>query len=171
MIETHQVAKKPGLGVVVARFQVPLLSAGHQEILQYAKAHQRMVVCLGTSPTLDVKNPLPYEARAQMVRAYHKDAIILPILDVPDDNPRWSANLDTLLECVALGDPITLYGGRDSFLTSYVGRLDVVKVQEWHPPHLSGTSIREGLEIIDSAEFRSGLIWGIRYSDLQVRGV
>lgn len=149
---------KQRLGVIVGRFQVPELHAGHQHLITYARKHSdRLLILLGTSesfPTL--RDPLPYPVREACLREYIPEAIIAPIPDHPSDTA-WSDQLDTIITSRFPGTEVTLYGSRDSFAGSYSGTFPIVIVPPIAAP--SGTEIRgrPGPSVMDS-QYRMGMI-------------
>lgn len=158
------------IGVIVGRFQVPYLTDGHKEILDYvlSKGHEKNILFLGVPPT-DVrctkKNPIPYTARKQMIEeAYPNKFIILYIKDVATDEA-WSKSLDNNILDITEGDrDIIMYGCRDSFISHYCGQFPC---EEYHQRLLvSGTEIRESAaKTGDCSEgFRLGCVYSTQRS-------
>lgn len=147
-------------GVIIARFQTPYLHAGHLGLIECVKAkHRKMVIVLGVSPLLGSKrNPLDFHTREKMIRKACPDVVVLPLADHPLDVV-WSANLDRMLMNTFPGAGFKLYGSRDSFTTHYSGKYEVEEL----PPHgdISASEIRETVkdQVVDSLEFRSGVIY------------
>jgi bifunctional NMN adenylyltransferase/nudix hydrolase len=110
-------------GVIVGRFQVNSLHAGHLELFrQVSEKHDRVIVFIGVPRTVPTKrNPLDFETRKKMIQADYPDFVILPLRDEKHDN-YWSNRLDDSIASVTqfTGD-VTLYGGRDSFVPHYYG--------------------------------------------------
>lgn len=110
------------VGVVIARFQVPRLTAGHHAVLSSAAKHAKMIVMIGCGNQVNDKNPLDYVSRLQMVQESYPDAIIVPANDVEGDDKIWSEHIDRTLEHITgkgRKADVTFYGGRDSFWPSY----------------------------------------------------
>lgn len=153
--------KSTALGVVVVRIQVPNLHSGHHYLLQSVSAiHQKVLVVIGESEaTFTAKDPLTFQIRASMVKSVYPNVIVNSIKDMPDD-AAWSQSLDGIISrtCKDLGfDEVVLYGGRDSFLKHYSGTyrsFELPSVQA-----VSGTDVREAVEVRDNEAFREGVIY------------
>lgn len=148
--------------VIIARFQVPELTEAHEFLLnQVVQQYPDYppIILLGVSRSrMTRRNPLPYEAREQMIRTAFPNVLIAPLAD-QSDNDTWSANVDTTVSMLATGKPI-LCGSRDSFIPHYRGRLQVQQIEFSAPT--SGTAIREavGRVCINDKKFRAGIIYG-----------
>lgn len=160
------------VGVVIARFQVAGLTPGHQALLRHVHArHEVTVVLLGCSPAQFTKrNPLPYWMRQRMVKEFDPLIDVYPLLDSPSDVV-WSDSVDKLLTTIYPGQPITLYGGRDSFQPHYKGKLAVRHFDEVTEP--SGTSARA--EMVDALAVstertREGVIFAVESAFTRVNG-
>ena len=152
------------VGVVIGRFQVEDLHAGHIELLDWVvREHSKVVVMLGV-PAIHGKrnNPLDFHARALMLHKYNRGLIVVPLEDQKYDEV-WSRNLDTMVHSLLLPcQTACLYGARDSFLSHYKGKYPTQELMgdaghiEW-----SGTSQREKLRlpVRTSADWRAGVIW------------
>ena len=147
------------VGVVVGRFQVPELHAGHRYLLDFVKSRhteERMIVVIGVPRTYATdRNPLSYEIRREMVAATYPNAIIAPIPDVGCDK-MWAKDLDHLVTSLAPNHEAVLYGSRDSCLGTYSGAMAVCEA----PPNgsHSGTALRARKPRRGPA-FRQGLIF------------
>ena len=151
------------VGIIIGRFQVPHLHVGHVDLFKKViERSDKVVVLLGTAPK-SRKNPLNFESRKVMIqnRFYNID-----VHDIRDQKHHsvWTKNVDDLVSSlVDDDDQVTLYGGRDSFSEIYKecdGRFDVEELET--PKGYSGTKLRKevGEKIIDSDEFRAGIIAG-----------
>ncbi|KKM66611.1 hypothetical protein LCGC14_1479470 [marine sediment metagenome] len=152
--------KNPNVGVVVGRFQVPMLHPGHKEILDaVSKASTKMIIIIGSSHAINTRrDPMDYKTREHMLREYYPEATITGIKDMRDDNS-WSAELDRIINSlISPNDKVMLYGGRDSFIDHYKGKFETTELEP--SVYYSGTKQREELwdTSINSVEFRSGLI-------------
>jgi bifunctional NMN adenylyltransferase/nudix hydrolase len=151
---------KPNVGIVVGRFQVPMLHAGHLELLnKVAEECEKVVVVIGSSHAINTRrDPLDYRARELMIRSTFPDFTIAGIKDRRDDE-MWSASLDGIINSIiSPRDTVMLYGGRDSFIEHYKGQYKTTEVEP--SIYYSGTQIREELcrNSIDSPEFRAGVV-------------
>lgn len=155
-------------GVIVGRFQVNNLHAGHLELFrQVSEKHDRVIVFVGVPRTVPTKrNPLDFETRKKMIQADYPDFIILPLRDERTDHI-WSDRLDDQIASITnFTGNISLYGGRDSFVPHYHGDHEVRQLEIPNP--ISGTDIRERLtnRVMQTADFRAGQIYSVfnRYS-------
>jgi bifunctional NMN adenylyltransferase/nudix hydrolase len=157
----------PDYGIVIARLQVTEMHEGHRALLDaVGRIHPRVIVFLGCLPagTAPTKNdPLDFETRRKMVNALYPHYEVYPIHNRKTDE-LWSQDLDRLImERVPYGKA-TLYGSRDSFLKSYTGKRKVVELTLPVDTKITGTEIRDSAanEILDSPEFRAGVIYATR---------
>lgn len=151
------------IGVTVARFQVPDLHSAHRTLLSVMmKNHVRKIVFLGVSPTpLNKRDPLSFEARKQMLQKYiDENTLVLPLPN-SRDNESWSKNLDSRINEFYPGHPATMYAGRDGFLPFYMGRHEKFEIPA--VTEHAGVDIRGQIknEVIDSIDFRKGVIHAI----------
>lgn len=144
-------------GVIIGRFQVPLLHQAHWDLLEYVKQrHSEIVILLGsTLSTPSMHDPLPFEVRGQLIP---QGMIGIELPDAPTDE-EWSSRVDGILE--PFGECV-LYGSRDSFIPHYLGK---------HRKHyitsssgISGRSIRQGMLPKGSEDFRAGMIYAQKIS-------
>lgn len=150
------------VGVLVGRFQVHELHAGHRELLDHVVSnHDKVIIFLGNSPLpVSTNNPLDFEARKQMLLAKYPRA---NVLYVPDQatNEGWSAHLDDQIgNLVTPGQSVVLYGGRDSFIDRYSGKYPTQELLQ--STHYSGRAQRKAIAksaAKASPEFRAGVIW------------
>lgn len=149
------------LGVVIGRFQVPELHAGHRHILDSARDENNvLLVLVGMNQIPPSKrNPMPFAVRKQMLLGAYPDATVLETHDQPS-NELWSENIDQSIREHFPEHEAILYGSRDSFLPFYKGALPTRYVEPISAP--SGTEIRECLEEEKYTErdFRMGMICG-----------
>jgi len=153
---------KTTVGAVVGRFQVPELTQGHRDLLNAVmERSDRLVILLGVSP-LDGKvkeNPLTFDQRTSLFRDYGH-ATILPVFDQPNDK-LWSTALDRLLNDLFLGSEITLFGGRDSFTTSYMGQFGTEILSFHASATVQGTKMRNAIKESREPEFLRGQIYSL----------
>lgn len=151
------------LGVVVGRFQVPRLHAGHKRLLDLVFARHKRVLVLLACPAWQGgnKDPLDYFTRKVMILEAYPNAFISYIQDEQSDE-RWSTRVDsTIRELFPFGD-VTLYGGRDGFTRFYSGQFPTVETME--DPSIeqeTGTQLRERAAALPIAAeaFRTGVIY------------
>lgn len=145
-------------GVVIGRFQVPVLHEGHIALLAGVLAkHSRMVVLVGYGQAaLNAHDPLPVFCRTDAVRAVFPNAVVLPLADMPSDE-KWSVQIDHLLKPYG---PCVIYGGRDNSLSHYSGvhKTATVQMRDLEST-ISGTQVREAETLGASVEFRQGMVY------------
>lgn len=156
---------KNSCAVVVGRFQVPYLTAGHLNFLSHviSQGHERNIIFLGV-PHKDVRstkrNPIPYEARAEMIRQQFDNKFEIFCIEDVGDIQKWSQNLDEKIEMIKReNDSVTLYGSRNSFLDAYTGKYD----KSYYKPviEVSGSDIRKKCAKLrtTSRDFRLGCVY------------
>lgn len=148
------------IGVIVGRFQVPKLHAGHHFLIESVmREHEDILIVLGTPKSLATeRNPLSFEVRAAMLRQEYPFIEIAELADRPSDT-EWSDALDDLVLNHPKGPGAVLYGSRDSFLSRYSGLLNT----QYLNPSVAenGTALRVGVskKPLRSEAFRRGVIW------------
>lgn len=158
------------VGVVVARFQVPYLHAGHIHLLnQVWERSDRLLIVLGSPSIPNERNILPYDLRVEMVKDFYPFAHFAEILDHHEDKD-WSGSLDKLIQVylgiVDVGSKATLYGSRDCFSKFYTGNYPFVELPELR--HFSGTDMRDKLQPVNNANYRLGMIHGFNLKKSEV---
>src|ERR1051326_4586704 len=148
------------IGVIIGRFQVDKLHAGHISLIESVmQKHKRVVIFLGVAPTLITKNnPLDFAARKEMILRQFPQLVVMPIRDMPSDED-WSKELDKRIrECCPVGS-VMLYGGRDCFVKTYSGEFPTSVLEP--KDSVSGTQVRMEVskEVKSSADFRAGVIF------------
>lgn len=157
-----QLKQKHDVGVIVGRFQVHDLHAGHVDLIQtVVDTHDKVVIFLGLSPLkVTPNNPLDFEMRRQMIQEMFPRVNVLYIKDVGNDEA-WSRKLDEMVsDLCSPGQSVCLYGGRDSFIERYHGRYatEVLEADQV----TSATSVRRSIarsSAKQSPDFRAGVIW------------
>jgi len=153
--------KTADVGVIVGRFQSPVLHEGHMGIFgQVLNKHRKVLVFLGLAHTrATINNPLDLEARRQMVSSTFPQVSVMYIKDCRDDDI-WSRNLDKMIaDNLNPGQTPILYGSRDSFIKHYKGRHPT---EELVPEsYISASKIREDISKAakNSPDWRTGAIW------------
>lgn len=147
------------VGVIVGRFQVNELHAGHRFLIETAfTRHREVLVVIGVSGGLATRrDPLDFETRRRLIAETYPQATVRPIYDQPS-NAIWSQELDRLVAEAFPGMSAVCYGSRDSFLSAYAGKFPKEYVQEVQG--LSGTDARKkiGKEAVHTKDFRAGVI-------------
>lgn len=157
--------KSTALAVAVMRIQVPELHDGHRFLLDAMVAmHEKVLVIIGDSEArLAPDDPLPLEVRRDMLQASYPTVTVTSIADCPSDF-LWSNNLDWTIRMFMLAmntKEVVLYGGRDSFLKHYHGKLKTVELVSCESP--SGSDVRRTVAVVDDPQFRAGMIYAARH--------
>lgn len=159
------------VGVIVGRFQVHELTRVHKDLIQTVlDRHDKVIIFLGIGhqPTTS-RNPLDYMSRQQMIASSFPEDFskmaICPISDCLSDET-WSISLDAGIHHL-LGPRQTalLYGGTDSFIAHYSGKYPTQElVPREYVKEYRGTELRNrlGNRVIDTPEFRAGVVWATR---------
>lgn len=155
---------KADIGVIVGRFQVDALHEAHTKLLEAVfTRHHKVVVLLGVARVPGKPhNALDYDCRRLMIQEKYPAAIIMPLPDQREDED-WSQTLDDSIRLVqGPGQTAVIYGGRDSCIPHYTGK---IQIQELEDPtgtlSMSGSSVRSRLAVSVQATqgFRAGAIW------------
>lgn len=151
--------KDEQVGVVVARFQVPNLHEGHRYILDYVlKRHRIALIILGCSPIQTDRNPLSFEMRRDMIESLYPHKFTIVHSDsLPSSYEERSRRIDCVVRETFPNRDAIIYGSRDSFVHTYQGAFETEEV----PTIFSGsaTELREKIAVINSPDFRSGVIY------------
>lgn len=146
-------------GVIIARFQVPYLHEGHIHLIREVEKKSDNIVFLLGSPTVpDIRNPLPYDHRADMIfeHLWFDPSVFVHELPNHDDDIEWSKQIDSILDH---HEGVTLYGSRDSFRKHYHGKYPFEEIPEI--PSISGTELRKTYGIESLEDYRAGYIAGV----------
>ena len=172
----------PKLGVIVGRFQVPILHEGHMSLINRAVSEcDRVLIVIGTTDAIYTKkNPLelkevmtaivdslPIDYVESIVNGSNKLDIAV-IKDHPSDS-YWSENFDALIRkdntYSGLNDSdVILYGSRNSFISSYSGSFKVVEVEAINLVSASNIRREIGNSISTSEDFRKGIIYATQHN-------
>jgi bifunctional NMN adenylyltransferase/nudix hydrolase len=135
------------VGIIVGRFQTPMLHEGHIDLFDHVCGrHDRVVVYLGNSPVVDPDNFLDYQQRKAMILEKYPNVEVLYIHDT-NENKTWSPRLDELVshQLRPMEKPL-LYGSRDSFIKAYMDGKGRYDCEEFEAKRMiSATEIRKGL--------------------------
>lgn len=150
------------VGVIVGRFQVDMLHAGHRELIQHVvDKHPRVIVLLGVAATRGERDEaLDFEARKMMILEEFPSVICLYVKDM-NNNAAWSHALDMLIrDVVSPRSSVVLYGSRQSFIAWYSGNYDTQELLQ--STYISGTDVRNDIarRVNNSRDFRAGWIHG-----------
>jgi bifunctional NMN adenylyltransferase/nudix hydrolase len=155
-IDTHGT-----VGVIVARFQVPELHAGHRWLLaEVFKHHDNVLIALGDRKSARSKlYPLTFEEREVMIRQAFPEQTFLvkPVYDHPFSNIEWSKRLDALIRETFPGQKAILCGSRGSFIPKYEGSFPTRELVSTLPD--SGTAHREALAFPHTRDGRAAIIY------------
>lgn len=152
------------IGVIIGRFQVHELHAGHKQMInEVLSNHKKVIVFLGVPAVVGTKNnPLDFVSRKLMFDEEFGDkiSVILPLKDKKTDIA-WSNQVDEKIREVFSMGSVVLYGSRDSFIPHYHGKFDTKELKQ--DVFVSGTEVRKDVseDIKKSSLFRAGVIYGI----------
>jgi bifunctional NMN adenylyltransferase/nudix hydrolase len=152
--------KNGSVGVIVARFHVPELHDGHRYTIDYVRErHEDVLIILGTAERLNDRNSLSFEMRKGMVESSYPDAklSIVPSPSLPSSYEERSRRIDILIRSYFPDREAVMYGARDSFIHTYKGIFPKHEVPTVYTG--SATEIRKAIQVINSADFRSGVIY------------
>lgn len=125
--------------------QVPFLTESHIRLIETIQSrHNKLLILLGITETLNVKNPFTFDFRRQMITPHLRtNDIIIPLKD-HSNNSLWVSNVDLLVTANLVGnEQAVLYGGRDSFIPYYIQEKGLYQTQELLPnDNDSGTELR-----------------------------
>ncbi len=151
---------KKSIGVIVARFQVHELHAGHRYLIETVRSeHRDVLIVLGTSHVLlSQKDPLDVATRELMIKRSYASVTVASITDHPS-NTAWSRKLDHLIARTFPKRNAILYGSRESFIEVYSGKHPVRKIDSITAP--CGTEVRRHRAATPSSHpaFRHGIIY------------
>ena len=159
LITMHATSEKL-VGVIVARFQVPKLHEGHRYIIDcVSKAHDDVLIILGTAPLSSDRNALSFEMRKGMIEQEFpfKKFIILSSNSLPSSHQERSRIIDEMITAAFPDRDAVVYGSRDSFIHTYHGRFPKQEIKTVYGG--SATEIRKNIGIINSPDFRAGVIY------------
>ncbi len=146
------------IGVIIGRFQVAKLHAGHKHLFQAALSKcDELIVLVGNKHINPTKrNPLSFEERQSVILEDFPKAYVYELLDNQSDEA-WSRSVDNTVRMSFVVEEVTLFGSRDSFASHYSGSFPVTIIPEL-PGH-SGSEERQKVGRPTSKEsYRAGLI-------------
>lgn len=178
------------VAVIVGRFQVPILTGGHDWLLRKAiVGYDKVLILIGDTKILpngyyrlDSHDPYPFEIRKTIINDFINTEFsqsdrdkILGIYRFEDvgNLEIWNKKLDVFLDNLAKGFleqlEFVMLGSRDSFAIRYSGKNSVYILES--PESIkeeSGTDMRKEFYKTDSEtleyttlEFRRGVLWAI----------
>lgn len=154
------------IGVFVGRFQTPELHNGYKYALSELQInYDDYIIVIGSSTMPNKRNLLDFETRKAMIEeyVYKKPIIIMEIVDL-NDNDKWNKELERsiLYELnkiktnVNISD-IYLIGSRDSFIFTYNGYFNTVKLKPYF--NYNSTEQRNQITFLPNYYFICGLIY------------
>lgn len=157
------------LGVIVGRFQTPYLHTGHMHLLTTALSeNDEVLVVIGDREAQPTKrHPLSYMDRVGLFDKFD-NVECTRLVDVPSSED-WDRNLDAAITMhndldgmltEIKPDDVTLYGGRESFISAYRGKFPTKQVST--VPNVSATDIRRRMPTFKfSEDYRMGVIQAV----------
>jgi len=157
---------KRELGVVIARFQAPVLTEAHQYLLrQVATRVERILVLLGVAPVPFLrKNPLEFSLRSRMVTDWvaqefpQKEVLVQALYDCHGDE-EWVSRVEQAIGAVNINGPATIFCGPDGAGPFYKrgGGKHPIEILDAAGGHAS--KIRHELGPRYTEDFRAGVIY------------
>lgn len=162
----EKTGKNADVGIIIGRFHVHELHEAHIDLIKSVMdRHDRVIIFLGNSVIRNtLKNPLDFRARRAMINESFPTVEVHYINDVPNDDVKWSKNLDKLIgEQLLPLQTAMLYGSRDSFIKSYSGKYKVTELEA--TTFISGTEVRRRVcnNYPPTKDYRAGLIASTAY--------
>lgn len=161
------------LSVVIGRFQLTELHAGHRKLLETAKTYgDHVLVLVGSAQEVATyRNPLPYDVRVENLRRSYPDFLYAPLNDNSSDH-KWSEDVDDRIKGARLltaCDTVRIYHARDSFKPHYFG---IYQTEEIHSLDCSASAMREMIGksryILSNENCQRGIIWATQQGFPQV---
>ena len=154
--------KKTEVGVMIGRFKTPYLHEGHVGVLdKISEMHSNVVIFLGIPRIQNTKrNPLDFATRRKLIQEKCPEAIVMALPDNRSDE-KWSENVDNTLATIFPEKEAILYGSRDSFIPHYHGKHKTKMLDSIESHNATEIRANAASEVLDSDEFRAGVIYGI----------
>ncbi len=154
------------VGVVLGRFQLPVLHEGHKALIrEVQKRHDTVILVIASTPVfLNRKNPLSGELRRALLETeFANQNVVVRELHNNPSNEVWSANFDRLLTETMTNTRFIIYGARDNSLKCYSGTHEKVSLNLNLPT--SATDVRRKIareipgDKRDLRKFAEGVIY------------
>ena len=166
-MSTTEDLKSGAVGIIIGRFQVPLLHSGHLGLLNHVcNLHKDVLIVVGsTTAKGTTKDPMDFETRKSLFDSFISSKVhsngwmkVVNHMDQGSDLI-WSQNLDALVAANFPGRDAILYGGRDSFIPHYSGTFPTEMVP--NVDSSEGTILRVAASKMPVAneDFRKGVIY------------
>lgn len=121
------------MNVLIGRFQTPILTNAHKELIQKTINDSNSLIVVGEAQVIYTKtNPFPYEYIKKLITSFlisgDVDSTNTPYIEKLQDNPSddiWSKNLDKIIDKTLKkfkDKKVIIYHGRDSFKDYYNGK-------------------------------------------------
>lgn len=154
-------SSEKAVGVIVARFQVADLHAGHRYLIEQTRCNfPKTFIVLGEHGGLRTeRNPLTFQERELMIRESYPgaDLDIDRLRDHPFCHLRWSDWLDELIQKRYPGEKAVMIGSRNSFLGAYTGKHE--KRECTAIDEKSGTEQRQNIKYSSGMNARAAIIF------------
>ena len=150
------------VGVLVARFQTPVLLEGHREVLDkfFAIPHFKHFIVLGVPATKATKcNPFDFNARRGMLQKAYGESISVMYLKDCNDDDVWSRQLDELIWSNNNGLDTIIYGTEESVTGKYHGIHKVVKLETTAYTNWQEYCRKAGRAKYDLESWMQGVAW------------
>lgn len=153
------------VGILIGRFQTPVLLEGHREVLSafLATEHGRHVIVLGV-PALKATrcNPFDFGARKRMLQnEYGNDLEVMYMKDCNGDLA-WSQNLDDLISSSFGRLKVKLYGTDENVIGRYRGFHPVERLETTAYLNWQEYCRERGRASYDLASWMQGVAWAVQ---------
>lgn len=153
--------KNESTGVLVGRFQTPILLEGHKEVLDkfLAKNHDCHIIVLGIPATKATRsNPFDFNSRKRLIQKSYGKINVIYLKDCNDD-VEWSRQLDNLIEDTCGKCDATIYGIEKSVISKYHGLHDVVCLETTAYTNWQEYCKSQGRMSYDLESWMQGVAW------------
>jgi 8-oxo-dGTP pyrophosphatase MutT (NUDIX family)/nicotinamide mononucleotide adenylyltransferase len=158
----------PSLAVISAKFQAPTLTVAQEGLIFKAlNDYDEVLIVLGSNRIVTDIELLKYEWRVDIIKKIFEDDGIerITFANLYDvyNKERWSVLLDEIIDDYKIKKgncDVTLLGGRDSFLDTYVGKYThKERYSSMYGDTISATNMRNSIEYTDNVMFRKGMFF------------
>lgn len=168
----EELIMKKKVGVIVGRFQMYELTAGHRHLInRVIEESDELIIYIGYGTVRSPSNVFKPEIIETHIHHYmhelgFEDYTIAHLHD-QKDNQTWINILDKDIEAKlhGLDREVTMYGSRDSFLTVYNSDMYTHKYSCVELPDLkmiSASELRADIKPMDNQSFKKGMIYAVQ---------
>ena len=148
------------IGVLVGRFQTPVLLDGHREVIAkfLATKHEKHVVILGIPATKATRhNPFDFNSRKRMLQNEYGSQFDIMYLKDCNDDAEWSRQLDGMI--AQMSDKATIYGVEGNVASKYHGAYGVASLETTAYSNWQESCKSQGRMQYDLESWMQGVAW------------